>query len=130
MSPRTIETTLAYVTLAFLAVFAPLETVVSWPYGLTSPYYLVDAIAIVVMGTGAVRSLRARPASAPSVLTVGWAWAGANFWRASLARSETIASGGKLSFGSIEMTLAIVTTALAMSFVALGIWLIMKRGDA
>ena len=130
MSPRKIETALAYVTLAFLAVFAPLETVVSWPYGLTSPYYLVDAIAIVVMGLGAVRSLRARPASAPSVLTVGWAWAGANFWRASLARSETVASGGKLSFGSTEMTLAVMTTALAMSFVAVGIWLIMNRGDA
>ena len=126
MTSRKAETALAYFTLVFLVIFAPLETIISWPFGLTSPYYLVDAIAIVILAAGVFRSLRVRPASAPSVMTVGWAWAGANFWRAALARSEVLRSGGNLQFGSSEMPAAIAITALAMACMATGIWIIVK----
>lgn len=129
MSPRDIETTYASVTLVFVAVFAPLETIVSWEHGLLSPYYLVDAIAIGLMLVGALRSLRARPQSAPALATVGWAWAGANFWRAALARAEHLRAGGELQFGSNEMRAAITVTGLAMGCVAVGIWLIARSRD-
>ena len=130
LTSRRAETGLAYFTLAFVAVFAPLETIYSWPYGLASPYYVVDVIAIGLMFAGALRSVRARPTTAPALMTVGWAWAGANFWRATLARQAELRNGGKLDYGATELTLAIATTAVAMACVAIGTWMIVRRRDA
>jgi hypothetical protein len=65
MTSREVETRLVYVSFGVLAIYAPVETVYSWPGGLGSPYYIIDVIAIVLIFVGAVRSLRARPARAP-----------------------------------------------------------------
>ena len=129
MTLRKVETRYAYFTLAFVAVFAPLETFVSWEYGLLSPYYLVDAIAIGLLFAGALRSLCARPRSAPSLITVGWAWAGANFWRAGLARGEHVRAGGELNFGLAEMRTVVGATALAMACVGVGMLLTVRSRD-
>lgn len=127
MSSRRIETIYAWATLAFATIYAPVETVVSWPHGLANPYYLVDVIAIGLMLVGAIRSLRSRPRSAPALLTVGWAWAGANFWRATLARAEHLQEGGTLNFGAIEMQLAVGSTVLALMCLGVGTWLIIRE---
>jgi hypothetical protein len=76
MRLRRVETALAWFTLAALVVHVPAETSVSLPYGLLNAFDLVDAIALALMFSGAVRSLRARPGSAPGVLCAAYGWAG------------------------------------------------------
>ena len=61
MTPRSVETTIARFTLGLLLVYVPAETWVSWPSGLTDPFYLVDVVAFALLLWGAVTSLRARP---------------------------------------------------------------------
>jgi hypothetical protein len=51
---------IAWFTCLALLVYVPVETYVSWPRGLASPFYLVDLVAMVLMGWGAFHSLRAR----------------------------------------------------------------------
>lgn len=62
-------------------------------------------------------------------MTVGWAWAGANFWRAGLARYEEVKRGGTLMFGARELTAALATTGLAMVCMLIGVVLILRRRD-
>jgi hypothetical protein len=129
MSSRRFETALAWFTCAFLAIYAPLETLVSWSYGLTSPYYLVDLVAMLVLAAGVVRSLRSRPRSSAALLTAGWGWAAANFWRATLDRFEATREGETLQFGPVELTLAYCITALAVVCFVVGIWLVSRSAE-
>lgn len=95
MTPRGVETTVARFTLALLLVYAPLETWASWPH-LTNPFYLVDVVGFALLLWGALASLRARPDVAPGVLCAGYAWSGANGWRALALRIETLQQGGQV----------------------------------
>jgi hypothetical protein len=61
---------------------------------------------------GALFGKRGR-AVAPGVLTAGWSWTAATFWRATSDRFSFTAIGGDLYFGRIELWLAPVLTALA-----------------
>ena len=79
MTPRSVETTLARFTLVLLLVYVPAETWVSWPSGLTNPFYLVDVVGFALLLWGSLASLHARPDVAPGVLCAGYAWSGA--WR-------------------------------------------------
>lgn len=124
--PR-VERILTWFTLVFAVVFAPIETIVSWKYGLLSPYYLVDALGIVLLFWGAMRSIRRRCTSSPSVMTVGWAWMSANFWRAAMERDLKFQQGGTLDLGEHEIRLAVAITALAILCMATGIWLMTQR---
>jgi hypothetical protein len=78
---RRSETRLAWTTLVLSAVYIPVETWVSLP-DLTHPFFVIDAIAMVLLVWGAVQSLRARPRRAPGVLCAAIAWCGANVWSA------------------------------------------------
>ena len=78
---RRSETRLARMTLVLSAVYIPVEIWVSLP-DLTHPFFVIDAIAMVLLVWGAVRSLRARPRRAPGVLCAAIAWSGANVWSA------------------------------------------------
>jgi hypothetical protein len=118
MSKRGIETVLAYFTLALLAIYVPVETWVSLPAGLLDPYYLVDAIAMVLLLWGAVHSLRSRPRPSPELLCIGAAWVSANGWRATFDRLREVQAGGTLTYGSAEMWTVGVATALAVSVFA------------
>ena len=71
MPARSLETALARVTLGMLVVYIPGETWASLPDGLLNPYYIVDAIAMVLLLFGALHSLRARPRPAPGMLCGG-----------------------------------------------------------
>ncbi|MCY4635577.1 MAG: hypothetical protein OXG04_13915 [Acidobacteria bacterium] len=95
MTPRSVETFLARFTLVLLLVYAPLETWASWP-ALTNPFYLVDAVGFALLLWGALASLRARPDVAPGVLCAGYAWSGANGWRALALRLEILQEGGQV----------------------------------
>ena len=95
MTPRSVETLLARFTLVLLLVYAPLETWASWP-ALTNPFYLVDAAGFALLLWGALASLRARPDVAPGVLCAGYAWSGANGWRALALRLEILQEGGQV----------------------------------
>lgn len=78
---RRSETRLAWITLVLSAVYIPLETWVSLP-DLTHPFFVIDAIAMVLLVFGSLHSLRARPRRAPGMLCAGIAWSGANIWSA------------------------------------------------
>ena len=97
MTPRGVETLIARFTLVLLAVYAPAEMWVSWPAGLTDPFYLVDVVGFALLLWGALASLRARPGVAPGVLCAGYAWSGANGWRALALRLESLQEGGEVN---------------------------------
>jgi hypothetical protein len=93
---RRLETALAYVTLALLVLYVPLETWVSLPYGLTNPFYIIDVIAMVLLFAGAMHSLRSRPRPAPGLLCAAIAWTAANGWRATFDRIVELRRGESL----------------------------------
>jgi len=70
MTPRRVETLIARFTLVLLCLYAPVETWVSLPAGLSNPFYLVDVAGFGLLLWGALASLRARPDVAPGVLPV------------------------------------------------------------
>ena len=100
MTPRGAETFVARFTLALLLVYAPLETWASWP-ALSNPFYLVDVAGFALLFWGALASLRARPDVAPGVLCAGYAWSGANGWRALALRLEILQEGGQVDVGLV-----------------------------
>ena len=57
---RRSETRLAWITLALTAIYIPAEIWVSLP-DLTHPFFVIDAVAMVLLVWGALRSLRVRP---------------------------------------------------------------------
>jgi len=123
MTRRRLETVLAYATLGILAIYIPVETYVSLPRGLLSPYYLVDAIAMALLLWGAVHSLRARPRPAPEILCIGVAWAAANAWRATFDRLNAVRAGGTLEYGAAEIRS--VATGLALALATLAVLLVL-----
>ena len=127
MTPRRTETAFAWVSIGVLAIYAPVETIYSWSDGLGSPYYIIDVIAFALLLAGIVRSLRARPRTAPGVLTTGWGWAGANFWRATFDRIGTLQRGGTLDMGSLE--LRFVFGELLVSLLCLAVGLVLIYGS-
>ena len=128
MTARTLETRLANSTLLVVIVYAPLETWASWPR-LSSPYYLIDAIGMMLLLAGALHSRRVRPHNAPGLLAAGWAWTGANLWRATFDRVEWIRTGGQLQSGAIEMWVVAGGTVLALGCLVMAV-LLAVRADS
>ena len=115
MDGRNLETGLAWFTLAAMAIYIPVETWASLPHGLLNPFYLVDVVAMVLLIGGAIRSLRARPASAPGVLCAACAWAAANGWRATFGRLRDVMNGEALDHGIGELWAVGIATAIALA---------------
>lgn len=126
---RTIETWLAVGTLVLLVPYVPLETWVSWRYGLLNPHYIIDVIAMALMFAGGLHSLAARPRPAPGLLAIAIAWASANGWRATFDRVQLLRDGGALDHGSPELWIIAIVTGLGLCALALAIWLVV-RADA
>jgi len=126
MNLRTIETWLAWLTVAVLVVYVPVETWVSWPRGLLNPFYLVDLIAMLLLLLGAVHSLRARPRSAPGVLCGAYGWAAANGWRATFDRMVALREGEQLDYGAAEVQVVGCATAFALACFALSLWFVVR----
>jgi len=126
MNTRSIETALAYFTLGILAIYVPVETWVSLPYGLLSPTYLIDLVAMALLLFGALHSLRARPLPSPAILCAAYAWSAANAWRAASWRYRELAEGGKLDYGNSEWLTVIIGAGLALTGFAVLLFLVVK----
>ena len=126
MPARSLETALARVTLGMLVVYIPGETWASLPDGLLNPYYIVDAIAMVLLLFGALHSLRARPRPAPGMLCGAYGWTAANGWRATFDRWFHLADGGTLDYGRAELSVVACATTLAIGCFVLSIYLVIK----
>jgi hypothetical protein len=100
-------------TIAFLVVYVPIETLASLP-ALWDPFYLVDFIGMVLLAWGLVCCWRRRTSAGIALLTAGYAWEGANFWRALFGRVQTMAAGGTLRSGSAELWFVAIGTVLAV----------------
>jgi hypothetical protein len=67
-----------------------------------------------------------RPRSAPELLCVGYAWTGANGWRATLARLDLLGEGGSLDYGASEIWAVGIGTALSLLLFAILLVLVLK----
>ena len=101
-------------TLAFLIAYAPIETWYSMPE-FWDPFYLVDVVGIVLLILGIVRLRRGRPPAAVGMLTAGYAWTSANFWRALFDRISEVAAGGVLDYGWAELCFTACITIAAIA---------------
>lgn len=129
MDARKVETILARVTLAFVAIYFPVETFVSWPYGLLNPFYIVDLIAMVLLAWGAARSLRSPPRSCPAVLCAAYGWTAANAWRSAALRIYEVRGAARLDYGNTEYWIVMISTALILVCFAVALWLVVKTRD-
>jgi hypothetical protein len=93
-------------TAAFLALSVPIETVYSWQLGLLDPYYLVKVSGWLLLVAGLAQVRLARFQLALILFGAGWAWLGANFWRAVADRFTRLAAGQTLRLGSVEIWFA------------------------
>ena len=100
-------------TLAFLIAYAPIETWYSMA-DLRDPFYLVDVIGIVLLILGMVRLRRGLLSGSVGMLTAGYAWTGANFWRALFDRVSEVAAGGVLDYGWAELCFTACITIAAI----------------
>ena len=101
-------------TLAFLIAYAPIETWYSMPE-LWDPFYLVDVIGIALLISGMVRLRRGLLSESVGILTAGYAWTGANFWRALFDRVSEVAAGGVLDYGWAELCFTACITIAAIA---------------
>lgn len=111
-------------TLVWVAVHIPLETFVTVELagisGLRYGAYLMNWPGFVMLTLGAISGRKGRPFSA-GLLTGGWSWIAAMFWRATSDRFRFAELYGGVSGhvwgagkgGSSELVIACVLTALA-----------------
>ena len=122
---RRSETRLAWITLALSAVYIPVEIWASLP-DLTHPFFVIDAIAMVLLVWGAVHSLRARPRRAPGVLCAAIAGSGANVWSAAGRRyyfPEAYDNGEGLINAAMP---AVVLTGIVLLFFGWSLYLVAR----
>jgi len=116
-------------TFAWLLVYVPLETYVTLSIaglrGLVYASYVMNVVGMGLMLWGAVSARRGQP-SAPGLLTAGWSWTAATFWRATSDRFWWISRGGTLYAGTIELWLGPIFTALAVMGLAGSLILVLK----
>jgi hypothetical protein len=93
-------------TCAFLVLSVSIETTYSWRLGLADPYYLVKVCGWLLLAAGVVSLRVARTSLALAFLAAGWAWLGANFWRAVADRVTRMAAAQTLRLGSVEIWFA------------------------
>lgn len=128
MTPTPRATALVTFTIVILVIYAPLETWYSLP-ALWDPFYLVDFIAMVLLGWGVILCRRHATGSGLAVLAAGYGWMGANSWRALFGRVEAVAQGEVLRLGWAEMCFVICGTIAALAGLAWSLTLATRRGQ-
>jgi hypothetical protein len=93
---------LATYTLVFVIAYAPIEIWYSLP-DFWDPFFLVDVVGMALLVVGLLRIRREPSPRAIALLVAGYAWTGANFWRALFDRVFEIAEGGVLDYGLAEL---------------------------
>ena len=128
--PRALETGLAWFTLAALAVYAPSETWISRG-DLSSPGYIVDAIAMVLLFVGAVYSLLARPHSGIAPLAAAWGWTACLWWRSYFTRKISRERGLGIYEGQETLeTIAGYATIIGLVVFGTSLYLAFRREES
>lgn len=117
---RTIETRVAAFTLVAAAVFAPLEVIATVQMfgaaGIVHPGFVDSVVGVALLLAGALRSLRARPRCAPSLMCAAHAWCTGSLWHSLGLRYQIWREGGEFFYGSIDLwgpaLLVVVATAV------------------
>lgn len=104
-------------TTVFLLIYVPVETLFSLP-ALWDPFYLVDFIGMVFLTWGLARCWRRVTSAGLTLLVAGYAWEGANFWRAFFGRAQSVAAGGSLRLGWAELSFVAFGTIVALGALA------------
>lgn len=108
-------------TIVWLCVYVPLETYASAiGAGVFTFGYLIDVVGMVLMALGVVHARDTPPAYA--ALAAGWAWTSANFWRGTMERYWSMDQGRSLQFGSGELIVGPILTALATAALVTTLW--------
>ena len=81
---------------------------------------------MVLLFSGAIASLRARPRVSPGLLCAAYAWTSANGWRATFGRVAELEGGGELAHGTAELWAVAIGTALALAGFAVLLYLVVK----
>jgi hypothetical protein len=116
-------------TVVFLVVYAPIETWYSLP-ALWDPFYLVDFIGMCLLSMGVAQCWRRVTSMGLTWLVAGYAWEGANFWRALFGRIESIGSGGVLRLGLAELWFVVIGTVIALGALAWSVRLSMVKDES
>jgi hypothetical protein len=125
---RLMQLLVAY-TFLWLLIYAPLETYVTISIagigGLVYSAYIMNVLGMALMFVGAIFGKRGR-AVAPGVLTAGWSWTAATFWRATSDRFRWAEISGAFYFGRIELWLGPILTAMACLGLAASLRLVVQ----
>ena len=107
MSPsHTPSAGLSRLSIGFLAISIPVETVYSWRLGLADPYYLAKVVGWILLAAGVAQLRTPRTSLALALQAAGWGWFAANFWRAVADRFARLAAAQVLRLGSLELWFA------------------------
>lgn len=119
-------------TFLWLLIYAPLETFVTFSHaglrGLLYGSYLANVSGMALMCLGASWGAK-RKAVAPGVLTAGWSWTAATFWRATNDRFRWAAISGPFYFGRLEPWYGVILTVLACIGLAMSLRLVFQEHD-
>ena len=122
MNYRTIETCLAWFSIAGACLHLLLETLYHVKFGQFLPFLIVDYIAVALLVSSAVSSLRARPASFPGLLAGAWGFASCLAYMAFFAFLQRYLQGQ----GSVFMVI-ILGVALSAAFLAFALSVLLVR---
>jgi hypothetical protein len=117
-------------TFAWLAVYVPLESYVTWSIagvrGFIYSSYVLNVVGMGLMLWGAVATRKRAPAGS-ALLAIGWSWTAATFWRATSDRFWWVSLGHPLYAGVVELWLAPALTALAVAGLCASMVLVFRQ---
>jgi hypothetical protein len=121
----TLARVLRAASVIWLLLYVPLETWVSWP-GLYHPMYVIDFVGMALLAWGVMR-FRSSAHQGAVILTAGWAWTAANFWRGTEKRFMAHASGIPMDFGPSERWIGVALTAIIIVMAAIALRVALAR---
>ena len=121
---RQLETGLAWFSLAALLGYAPVETYFAWD-DLTSPGYIVDAIAMALLLASGVHSLRSRPGIAVALLCGAWGWCACLAWRSYFTRVISRSRGLGIYPAETEWAEQVLVWVLVIALIAFAFSLVL-----
>jgi hypothetical protein len=123
------ETPLAFLTLSLAVLHFTLETWYHLTWGQPLQALIVDYISVALMVSGALGSLRLRPASAAGLLAAAWAYALGFAWRSVFGRIELLEAGKRSANDEAGFVLPVLVTALiVVAFIFLwALWLTWRQ---
>ncbi len=126
---RRLETGLAWFSLAVLLIYIPVETPLELTK-LTSPGYLVDALAMLLLLASGVHSLRSRPRIAIAPLCGAWGWCACLAWRSYFTRVISRRRGRGIYPPEAEWEEKVLVWVLVIALIAFTVSLVLAWRSA